>query len=355
MSDDELTIMWPPPAAKEKCWAGIARMGGIGDNLVAASVLRPLKRAGFMTEVISQRPYHVVFENNPHLDRLMARDKDSWPKDHGQWQLWFADRAKDYDLFANLSHTMEHMLAFFPGQTAFYWPAQFRRRLANRSYIEVAHDVLGMPYEFGPLFFPTEAERECAIDTKRRIGGKVVGWCISGTRIDKIYPQAPFVIARLIKDLGVSVVMMGAPGKDYDLAKVAQESVGNQNGTTDGLHFAISPDAEAPSWPIRRILTMAAACDLVIGPDTGPMWGVAFEEVPKIVTLSHASPENITKHWVNTTTLHANPGRVPCWPCHQLHDGPETCHPNKNNNGAACISDISVDAVIQMAAKLLGT
>jgi hypothetical protein len=33
----------------------------------------------------------------------------------------------------------------------------------------------------------------------------------------------------------------------------------------------------------------------------------AFEAMPKIMLLSHASEENITKHWVNTTTLHADP------------------------------------------------
>ena len=37
----------------------------------------------------------------------------------------------------------------------------------------------------------------------------------------------------------------------------------------------------------------------MIGPDTGLMWGVAMEAMPKIMLLSHASPENITKHWTN--------------------------------------------------------
>jgi ADP-heptose:LPS heptosyltransferase len=105
---------------------------------------------------------------------------------------------------------------------------------------------------------------------------------------------------------------------------------------------------------VRRTLAFAQACDLVIGPDTGIMWGVAFEAVPKIMLLSHASPENITKHWINTITLTANQGRVPCWPCHQLHDDHSTCTPNADNSGAACMTDISVEAIIGAARTVWG-
>jgi hypothetical protein len=51
------------------------------------------------------------------------------------------------------------------------------------------------------------------------------------------------------------------------------------------------------------------------------------------------------QHWVNTINLHADPEKVSCWPCHKLHDRQETCRPNKENNGAACISDISVETI----------
>jgi hypothetical protein len=126
-----------------------------------------------------------------------------------------------------------------------------------------------------------------------------------------------------------------------------------ENGSKQGLLHAASPSMEQQTWPIRRILTFAMACDLVIGPDTGPMWGVAFEPVPKILLLSHASVENIAKHWVNAVVLHADQARVPCWPCHQLHDTMEFCHENKWKNGAACISDIGVGDIISTAAMLL--
>ena len=351
--NDAVNVCWPPAddAVKwggAKKWAGIARLGGIGDNLIAASVLAPLKRAGYMTEVISQPPYSVVFENNPHIDKFSIKEQTDFPQnDMLAWQQWFASRGREYALFANLSHSCEHLIALFPAQTAFGWPANFRRKLCDRSYIETVHDIIGMPHEFGPLFFPTEEETALALETKNKIGKRVVGWCLSGSRIDKIYPYAPMAVARVIKESNLPVVLLGAPGKDFEMAKAIQDHVGRQNGSVEGLHLALSPDANKPTWPIRRLLSFAHECDLVIGPDTGPLWSVAFEPMPKVLMLSHASPENITKHWVNTTTLYAAQLRVPCWPCHQLHDSPATCTPNKEKNGAACMSDISVETVLK--------
>src|SRR5262249_42949367 len=135
------------------------------------------------------------------------------------------------------------------------------------------------------------------------------------------YPQAPMLIARLIKELNAQVIMFGGPQPypDFQHAKQTQEHVISQNGNDRGLHLALSPDGN-PTWPLRRILTQLQECDLVIGPDTGQMWAVAMEQVPKIVLHSHASVHNICKHWINTTSLHADPAKVRCWPCHILHD-----------------------------------
>jgi ADP-heptose:LPS heptosyltransferase len=329
-------------------------MGGVGDNLIAASVCRPLKQAGYMVEVISQPPFSELFENNPYVDKLSVHG--DWPKDQGAWQAWFSNRAEEYDKFVNLSHSVEILHAVFPASTEFWWPEKFRRKRLGGSYLESTHDLFDMPYDFGPLFFPTEEETDLAVATRIKFGAKpLVAWCISGTRIDKTHPMAPQVISRLIRELGANVVMFGRshPHYDYTLASQVMDMVEVHNGNRDGLHFAGGLEADGARWPIRRVLTQVANCDLVIGPDTGPMWAVAFEYVPKIMLHSHASVENITKHWVNTTSLAANPQRVPCWPCHRLHDNFSTCRLNKWNNGAACISDISVDAILTAARELL--
>ena len=335
-----------------KRWAAVARFGGVGDNLVAGSVLAPLKRMGYMTEVISSPPNHIVFLHNPHIDKLSVKvvEKDLPQGDLTAWQGWLASRAREYDVFVHASHSMEGRHAKFDSMTDFWLPADYRRKICAGSYLETVHDIAGVPYEFGPLFYPSEDEKQLARETKKQIGDKVVAWVLSGTRLDKVYNNSPEAIGRIIKELGVSVVLMGGPSeKEFSMAETIKSRVADQNGTRDGLHSVVqSPlTPEESRTTVRPALAFALQCDLVVTPDTGPGWAVSMEKMPKVLMVSHASAENIGKHWVNTQILHADPIRVPCWPCHRLHNTPDTCVPNKEGNGAACISDISVETVVQ--------
>ena len=243
-------------------WAGVARCGGVGDNLIAASVCRPLKEMGFKVEVITQSPQSVVFENNPFIDKISVYEAKDWPPKIEDWHSWFRMRSREYARFANLSHAVEARHALLPIQTWYWWPQDYRRKLCAGSYLETAHDVMGVPYSFGPLFFPTDEEKEQARATRRKLGpNPIVGWTLSGTRLDKVYPYASLLIARMIKELGVQVVMMGAPPphRDYELAKSIMEHVKVQNGTVTGLSHAASPSMQDQTWPIRRILTFRGA------------------------------------------------------------------------------------------------
>lgn len=331
-------------------WAAIARFGGIGDNLIASAVLPGLKAKYGHVEVITQHPQHVVFENNPFIDKIAAYKAGDIPgSTSAEWQGWFSRRAKEYDFFANLSHTCETLRALTVGQTQFYYSAEFRRKMCGQSYLETVADVCGVPYEtLAPGFFPTDAEREDVLFSKtKHVGKKAIGWVLSGTRIDKVYPYAPMAVSRLIREVGPVILLGGPPPlKDWEMANAVADYVQSVNGSKDGLLCALSPSQDNEIWPMRRLLALTQACDLVVTPDTGPAWAVAMCDMPKIVMLSHASPENITKYWRNTTTLTADQKRVPCWPCHQLHDTPATCRTNRDENGAACISDISVDRVV---------
>ncbi len=332
-------------------WAGVVRLGGIGDNMIVTAVLPHLKEKYGKVEVITASPQHVVFENNPYVDRLTVKEREDIPKNDGHSNFYWHNRSKEYEFFADLTHTCEATGALFQGQTQFWWPAEARRKFCGKSYLEIAADVVGAPYEtLQPNFYPTEEEKQHAQDVKARIGDQYIAWVISGSRVDKMWPYAPQAIARIIRELDMPVVMFGASKKEYEVAKIIQARVRDANGEDSGLHLALSPDPKKPSWPIRRIMTQILAADLVIGPDTGFMWGAASREMFKIVLLSHASPINITKYWRNTVTLTADPVRVPCWPCHQLHDDIESCQRTsgrKGEDGAACISSINTERVLK--------
>jgi ADP-heptose:LPS heptosyltransferase len=337
-------------------WACVARMGGFGDNIIASSVFPGLKKKYGLLEVIGAKPMHVMYENNPYIDKLtiMENGEPPWGNGH-DWQNWFHKRSKEgYAAFFNLSHSCESLGVAMKIETKFWWSDAMRRQLMGKSYLELAHDICGLDYDcIAPNVFPTDEEKAQAIETKARVGPRCVGWVLTGSRIDKVHPQADVAIAKVIRNLGLPVIMLGAPGKDMEFAKLIQKEVKKLNHTDDGLHLALSPDPENPTWGPRRICAQAQVCDIVVGPDTGPMWAVAMHAMPKVLMASHAGGHNITAHWVNTTTLEADRTRVPCYPCHRLHDDSSMCTPNVDKNGSACISDISVDVIVDTVGKLL--
>ena len=344
--------------ARSNEWACIVRLGGVGDNLIASSVFPALKKKYGKLEVICAEPQNVVFENNPYIDKLTVKKQGDPPWEDGlKWQQYWLGRSNEYAFFANLSHTCEVHRALTRAQTAYYWPASTRRKMCGQSYLEAVADVCEVAYEdLEPRFYPTAIEVEAALETKRLVGGRYVGWVLTGSRLDKIWPPAAMVIGRIIKELGIPVILFGAPGKDSEIAKVIEGYIAQANGSLKDLHTACSVDPEHPNWPVRRILTQLMHSEVVVSPDTGPAWGMAKEEVPKIIMLSHASPENITKHWVNTVSLHADPSKVPCWPCHLLIEEQYDCERHSGQygkSGSACISSISPDTVFENIKKLL--
>lgn len=352
-----LTFPTPVPTPKfgPQDWACVSRMGGFGDNLIASSVFPGLKKRYGHLEVITSSMMGDLYKNNPHIDKLSVYpDKVHLPHGDTSWVGYNSVKALEYKFFADLSHSCEVTGVFFPSQVQFYWPAKMRRQLCSRSYLEIVHDICDIPYdEAAPNFFPTDEEMAQAVETKSKIGPKAIGWVLSGSRLDKVHPEADIAITRLIRDLNVPVVLFGAPGKDHELAKLIMVEVKKRLHSLDNLHLAMSPVAENPAWPPRRICSQLHTCDLVIGPDTGPMWAVAMRDMPKILLASHAGGRTVTAHWRNTTTLEADRERVPCYPCHRLHENSQFCTPNADKNGAACISDITVDTIVETAARLI--
>ena len=165
-------------------------------------------------------------------------------------------------------------------------------------------------------------------------------------------------VSRIIRELDAAVVLFGgATEKDNAMVKTIFEFVEHQNSSLDGLHSAVTAANSDPGgnmdWPLRRSLTQIKQCDVVVSPDTGAAWAAAFEPMPKVVMVSHASVENITKHWVNTVTLHASQNRVACWPCHRLHNDTSTCVPSKDGNSSACMADIPVDLIFNAVKSAL--
>jgi ADP-heptose:LPS heptosyltransferase len=323
----------------------VARLGVIGDQLVASSILPGLKAQGYHVTFMAARPYSEIHRNNPHIDVL--REVDEGALGRGQEFIEFWKRiGPAYDRVIHLSESIERTLVYFEDQCQFWWDETARRALSNASYLERTHDLAGVPHDFQPGFFPTEAEAAWAAEQVEGWGAQpLIGVVIAGSNLDKVYPKMGFVVAKLLSLFPRGRVLLFAGKSDRDrmlvetVLKVVHDAV--PDGTARLKH--------AMGWSLRQALTMVQRLQLLIGPDTGLMWAAAMRpEIRKVVLLSHASPTNITKHWLNTATLHADPQEVPCWPCHRLHKRPETCRVQPDTGAAACIASISPETLMRV-------
>ena len=70
-----------------------------------------------------------------------------------------------------------------------------------------------------------------------------------------------------------------------------------------------------------------------------------MDDMAKVCLLSHSSHENLTKHWINTTSV--EPEGVGCFPCHKMHmQGFKTCNRDQETGGALCAAKINPSSVV---------
>jgi ADP-heptose:LPS heptosyltransferase len=115
-------------------------------------------------------------------------------------------------------------------------------------------------------------------------------------------------------------------------------------------------------WSIRESMAFAQLSDIVVGPETGTLNSVAFLDMPKIIFMSHSSPENLVTHWKNTIAL--EPEGTPCWPCHKMIYGWRDCLRDSFEmdfgsnkmiiDGAHCQTHITVDKFWDSFRMLIG-
>lgn len=313
--------------AKPQKTCAVLRYGGLGDALQAISILPWLKDEGYHITMYTVPSAWEVIQHDPHIDEVVLQDVDDIPN-HELGEFW-AYTAKKYDRFINLSESVERTLLAMPGTTNHGWSHAMRAKYLDVNYMQFIHDIAGVPFPVHVKFYPTQAEWKWAIEEIERIGGKPIMWVLSGSAVHKVWPHMDEVIAAVLRvDPTYQFVLVG----DADTKMLQQ-----------GLEEIAQVHCKAGEYSIRETMVLARVCDLVIGPETGVMNAIAYEHVPnKIVILSHSTIENLTRDWVNTTSLHAK--HTPCYPCHQIHFDFKHC---KEVEGiAACQRDISAETMI---------
>lgn len=326
----------------------VIRYGAIGDQLIAASVLPGLKKQGYHISYNTTPEAQQILLHNPNIDEWLLQDKDQVPNQ--QLGAYWEQLKERYDKIINLCESLEGSLLTMPGRPAHSMPNEARRRLLNFNYLEVTHDFAGVPYEFAQKFHPTQKEVYWAKKLKDRLKAPVVIWSMNGSSLHKIYPWVDIVVAWLIERTPAHVFLYGDPQQGIELQKGITAGL-KAHGTDMSRVHGIAGDA---GWPIRNSLTFALQADCVVGPETGVMNAVAFEDMAKVIYLSHSSEENLTKHWKNTVTLAPEQSACPCYPCHKLHYNWSSCNQVEETRAALCASSITPEAIFKAIVTSLG-
>lgn len=324
-----------PRPAKTAC---VVRYGGFGDQIQASNILPALKREGYHVTFMTTPKGQDVLLHDPHIDDWLIQDNNQVPNHEltAYWKQW----AGRFDRFINLSESVEATLLAMPGRANHQWPESVRRKYLGVNYLEFTAELAQVPYASEARFYPTEKEREWAREYLAGLPGtRRIMYALAGSSVHKFYPWQDAVIARVMTDMPDTAVIM-AGDEACRLLEQGWENESRVRRTSGALS-------------IRDTLTLATMVDLVIGPETGVLNAVAFDPaVAKVVMLSHSSPENLTKHWVNAATMLPDP-LIDCYPCHRLHYGSEWCRVHEDSGAAMCAASIDPGDVFAAVQRLM--
>ena len=310
----------------------IIRYGAFGDVMQASSILPWLKEQGYHVTFFTVPRGYDVIRHDPHIDKFVVQDPDQVPnQDLGDY--WKYLKAK-YDKFINLSESTEGSLLVIPGRIAHTWSKEARHKMLNINYTEMVHAIAEVPMPGRQKFYATIDEKAWVRKQKDRVG-KCILWTLSGSSVHKIWPNMDAVVARILMHTDYSIIFCGD-----ETSKLLEGP-----WTEEPRIFCRSGE-----WTIRQTMAMAQICEMVIGPETGVLNAVALDDCWKVVTLSHSSEENLTKHWKNAIAL--APKDTPCYPCHMMHYNFDFCNRDEEMGTAKCQADITADQMWEAIAPI---
>lgn len=333
-----LSYQDPKPAKT----AAVVRYGAWGDSLQTSSVFPGLKKQGYHITLYSTPRSFEVIKHDPHVDRVILQDTDQVPNQ--VLGTFWAHEMKKYDKWINLSESVEGTWLTLKDRMQKHWPKSVRDKQLNYNYFQFQHEIAEVPFRKPELqFYATKEEEAWAVEQRIEMKAKpLLLWVLSGSSVHKVWPHLDPIFARMLLV--------------YPECKIV--TVGNEKAKMLEEPWKLEPRIlrRSGEWTIRQTLAFAHIADLVLGPETGVLSGVAMEEVPKIVFLSHSSHENLTRDWKNTFALFST--KTPCYPCHKMHYDWSECMRNESvkeywGGTAQCQVDIPPEACWMAIGKAL--
>lgn len=312
----------------------VVRYGAFGDLLQATSVIKGLKDQGYHVTLHASMPGVDVVKHDPNIDQIIIFDKDQVP--NANLADFWAVQKKEYDKFVNLSESVEGTLLAMPGRAAHGWNPLTRHSMMNRNYLEFQHAIAGLPHRPQVRFFATAEEKNRARNIRSKMGnGPIIMWSLAGSSVHKTWAGLDNILANLMLSYPESeVVLVGGP-----------EGVILEQGWENEKRV----HKTCGKWNIRMTLAFLAECDMVIGPETGVLNAASHMDMAKVIFLSHSTVENLTRDWVNTTSLWSR--NTKCFgrgdneapSCHSMVYSWDTCTKDENSGTAQCQVNIGVE------------
>lgn len=331
--------------AKPQKTCAVIRYGAIGDAIMVSSVFPRLKEQGYHVTLYCQDgPGYEAIKHDPNVDRFIIQGKDEVPPAFLS-EFWDYTRKK-YDKWVNLCESVEATLLASPGRASYEWPNAARRLHMDRNYLEWTHVLAEVPPPYAPKFYSTIEEKAWARKQKERAGRRNILWSLSGSSGHKVWPHLDTVLAGL---------MLSYP--DVHVFLVGDEFC---RMLETGWEDEPRVHCRSGKWSIRESMAFAEVADIVIGTETGLLNAAGHMDCWKVITLSHSSPEMLTKHWKKVIALQ-QPEGVGCakYPCRQLHGGNghspwEDCPQHEQTGTSLCQFNVSPQMMYGAIEQVLG-
>jgi ADP-heptose:LPS heptosyltransferase len=294
------------PRKSDKTCA-VLRYGGIGDMMITSCIFPELKKQGYHVTLYTHTNSYEVVKHDPHIDRFILQDSGQVPIN--EFRDFCMHTKSKYDKFINLSESIEGTLLSLPDRVSYYWPKEIRHELMSKSCYDITAKISEVPKNLCGKFYYTDNELIKVKKLISKLDGPIILWVLSGSSVHKFWPYQDQAIARILIQYPTSTILLVG-----DISSKLLEQGWEKESRVKCLSGELS---------VRETMTLCYIVDLIVTPETGIALSVQFEDIPKILLLSHSSKSNYSDEWINCIAI--EPDNCECYPCHKLHYGFEYC------------------------------
>ena len=316
----------------------IFRTAAFGDCLIITPVIRHLHSQGHELFVVTSKRGMEVFQNNPHISKLIQHKEDT-PHEKLDENMTWLKKKYNCEKVLDFNESIEVALSQHPRSPNYKLPKRERMARFNRNFYEYAFEHAKLDWtgvDLKPELFFEKHEIDKAKSYLKE-GKKNILLGISGSGNNKCWPWGQDFTYELLKRVPNCHILTVGDEK-CRLIEPEGENITNLCGKI----------------PMRQAMALTKVVDLVIAPDTGIIHSAGCFSTPKICLLGHNTVECITKHFENDYSIEADKKLATCAPCFFLIYNMKLQCPLAENGGAYCMENgLTLEAVLKHTENVL--